>query len=158
MKLTDGYHALAVVVEILLDNLEQTLNGPPTRQEILFSVGPALALAQVLILLLHFAKDGGEAADDALVGDLVNVGLDEQAKVEDELVAHVLGVGDEDGVAEDGVLAVGRVDGHVAVAEGLAWDDVLLEDVKVDERSAAGCVGAGIGVGVAAAGRDDAGR
>lgn len=41
---------------------------------------------------------------------------------------------DDDGEAEDGVLAVGRVDGEVAVAKGLPRDDVLLEDVEVDER------------------------
>jgi hypothetical protein len=42
-------------------------------------------------------------------------------------------VGDDDGEAQDGVLAVGGVDGDEAVAEGLAGDDVFLEDVEVDE-------------------------
>jgi hypothetical protein len=143
--LTDGNHALAVIVKILLDNLKQALNGPPSP--IVGRLG--LALAEVLVLLLHLGKGGGEAADDTLVRDLVNVGVDEQAKVEDELVALVLGVGDDDGEAEDGILAVGGVDGDVAVAKGLARDDVLLEDVKVDERRA----GATFGGGDAAGGR-----
>ena len=40
---------------------------------------------------------------------------------------------DDDGVTEDGVLSVRGVDGEVAVAKGLAGDDVLVENVKVDE-------------------------
>lgn len=44
-------------------------------------------------------------------------------------------MGDNDGIAQDGVLAIGGVDGQVAVAEGLARDDVLLQDVEVDEGS-----------------------
>lgn len=94
-------------------------------------------------MLLHLGKCSGETADDALVGGMVDVGLDEEAKVEDELIAQILSVRNDDGVAEDCVLAVGRVDGDVAVAKGLARDDVLLEDVKVDERRARRVVGDG---------------
>jgi hypothetical protein len=64
---------------------------------------------------------------------MVDIGVEDEAKVEDELVAQILCVGDDDGVAEDGVLAVRGVDGEVAVAKGLAGDDVLVQDVKVDE-------------------------
>jgi len=100
----------------------------------------ALAAAQVLVLLLHLGKGDGEASYDMLKGGVVGVGLDEQAKVEDELVALVLCVGDDDGLPEDGVLAVGGVDGDEAVAKGLPGDDVLLQDVEVDERRARGGV------------------
>lgn len=138
-ELADRNHALAVVVEILLDNLEQALNGAAGGAVVQL----VLDLAEVLVLLLHLSKGGGEAADDALVGGVVDVGLDEEAKVEDELVAQVLVVGNDDGVAEDGVLAVGGVDGDVAVAKGLARDNVLLQDVKVDERRARARLGGG---------------
>lgn len=106
-----------------------------------------LAQAQVLVLLFHLGKSGGEAADDALVGGVVDVGLDEEAKVEDELIAQILSVRNDDGVAEDGVLAVGRVDGDVAVAKGLARDYVLVEDVKVDERRTGRVLGGGDAAG-----------
>lgn len=142
MVLTHGNHALAVVVQVLLDNLQQALDGPPC---LVVPEPVALALAEILILLLHLGKGGGEVPHHALVGSLVDIGLDEDAKVEDELVAEILGVGDDDGVAEHGVLAVGRVDGYVAVAKGLAGDDVFVEDVKVDEGLACGegCLGGG---------------
>lgn len=72
------------------------------------------------------------------------MGLDEQAEVEDELVALVFGMSDDDGEAKDGVFAVGRVDGEVAVAKGLARDDVFLEDVEINEGwTGVGCVGGG---------------
>ena len=45
---------------------------------------------------------------------------------------------DENGIAEDSVFAVGSSDGDVAVAECLARNDVLLEDIEVDERTAGG--------------------
>ena len=67
---------------------------------------------------------------------MVDVGVNEEAEVEDELIALVLGVGDDDGVAQDAVLGVGRVHGEVAVAEGLAGYDVLVEDVEVDQGGA----------------------
>ena len=101
-------------------------------------IWPTLALTEVLSLLLHLAKSSRESAHDALVGHLVDVGLDEESKVEDELIAHVLGVRDDDRVPKDGVLPVGGVYGYVAVAEGLTGDDVLVQNVEVDERSA-GC-------------------
>lgn len=141
---TDWNHALAVVVEIFLDNLEETLDGAARIGGVIGvnyggssgSIWGLAAAAEVLVLLLHLGKGGGEAADDTLVGGVVDVGLDEEAKVEYELIAQILSVRDDDGVAEDGVFAVGRVDGDVAVAEGLARDDVLLQDVKVDEAGA----------------------
>ena len=133
--LTNGNHALAVVVEILLDNLEQTLNGS-ARGAVMQLV---FHFTQILILLLHLGKSRGETANDALVGGGGDGCLDEQAKVEDELIAQILSVRDDDGVAENGVLSVGGVDGDVAVAKGLARDNVLLQDVKVDEGRARGC-------------------
>lgn len=64
---------------------------------------------------------------------MVDISIEDEAKVKDELVAEILCVGDDDGVAEDGVLSVRGVDGEVAVAKGLAGDDVLVQHVKVDE-------------------------
>jgi hypothetical protein len=46
-------------------------------------------------------------------------------------------------VAKNGVLSVGGVDGDVAVAKGLARDNVLLQDVKIDEGRACACFGGG---------------
>lgn len=66
---------------------------------------------------------------------MVDISVEDEAKVEDELVAQVLCMGDDDGVAEDGVLSIRSVDGEVAVAKCLAGDDVLVQDVKVDEGS-----------------------
>lgn len=155
-KHTNGYHALAVVIQILLDNLQQTRNRPPSRL-LLRAVA-----AQIRILLLHLSKRDSEPPHHALIGDLVAanaratpaimtaagtaaavadadaVALDDQAEVEDELVALVLWVGDGDGEAEHAVLAAvvggrGRVDGDVAVEEALARDDVLLQHVEVEE-------------------------
>ena len=45
---------------------------------------------------------------------------------------------DDDRMAEDGKLAVGRIDGDIAVAEGLAGDDVLMQDIKIDETDPGG--------------------
>lgn len=147
--LTNGYHALAIIVQILLDNLQQTLNRPPSAQlDLPASLPLPITLflptttpnkplptvpAQILILLLHLGKRHREPSHHPLVGDLVDIALDDQPKVEDELVALVLGVGDGDGEAEHRVLGVGVIDGNVPVEEGVAWDDVLLEDVKIEE-------------------------
>lgn len=90
------------------------------------------AQAKILILLLHLGKSRGEIPHHALVGSLVDISLDEDAEVEDEFIAQILGVGNNDREAEHGVLAVWGVDSDVAVAKGLAGDDVFLEDVKVD--------------------------
>lgn len=51
---------------------------------------------------------------------------------------------DENGVPQDGVLALWAIDSDIAIAEGLARDDVLMKDVKVDKR------GPRIAVGIAA--------
>lgn len=40
---------------------------------------------------------------------------------------------DDNRVTENRELSIGRVDGQIAVAEGLAGDNVLMENVKVDE-------------------------
>lgn len=63
---TDGNHALAIVVEILLDNLQQALNGTAGvgvcldngrgRNDGALCVTPK---TQILVLLLHFGKGGG---------------------------------------------------------------------------------------------------
>lgn len=53
---------------------------------------------------------------------------------------------------EDAVFAVGRVDGDVAVAKGLAGDDVLLKNVKVNERWAGSGVVAAAGIAAGAGG------
>lgn len=129
--LTNRNHTLSVVVQVLLDNLKQTHNRPPRAVAIR---ALCLTQAQVLILLLHLGKCLGQTPHDALIRRLVALGLHQQAKVEDELIAHVLCMRDDDGKPQDGVLSVGGVDGDIAVAEGLAGDDVLLQDVKVDER------------------------
>ena len=138
-RLTDWNHAFSVIVEIFLDDLQQTLDGTPSP--VVARLG--LALAQVLVLLLHLSERGGQASDHAFVGDLAGVDIDEQTKVEDELIALVLGVGDDDGVAEDGVFAIGGVYGDIAIAEGLPRDDVLLEDVEVNERRASAALRGG---------------
>lgn len=140
---TDGNHALAIVVEILLDNLQQALNGTAGvgiclvngrgRNDSALCVTPK---TQILVLLLHFGKGGGQATDDTLVSSVVDVGLDQKAKVEHEFIAQILCVGNDDGVAEDSVFAVWGVYCDVAVAKWLAGNDVFLEDVKVDERRA----------------------
>jgi hypothetical protein len=72
---------------------------------------------------------------------LVAFGLHQQAKVEDELIAHVLCMRNDHGEPQDSVFAVGRVDCDIAVAKGLAGDDVLLQDVKINERRALAVAG-----------------
>lgn len=129
--LTNWNHALSVVIQVLLDNLKQTHNRPPRAVAIR---ALCLTKAQVLILLLHLGKCLSQTPHDALIRGLVALGLDQQAKVEDELIAHILWIPNDHGEPQDGVFAVGRVDCDIAVAEGLAGDDVLLQDVKVDER------------------------
>lgn len=160
--LTDRDHALAVVVQILLDNLQQALNRPPPDPlAILPDPGarPVDVAAQKLVLLLHLGERDGQAPHDALIGHLVAiVGLDDQAKVEDELVALVLWVGDGDGEAQDAVLGVRVVDGDVAVEEGLARDDVLLQHVKVEEAGLARRLLLQGGAGGAVEGHDAARR
>lgn len=72
---------------------------------------------------------------------------DDDAEVEDELVARVLLVVDAHGEAEDAVLTAGVATGDVAVAEGLARDHEVGYGVEVEE-------GGGL---VAGFGDDDAG-
>jgi hypothetical protein len=109
----------------------------------------ALAQAKILILLLHLGKGGGEIPDNTLVGSLVDIGFKDDAKIKNELIAEVLGVCNDDGISEHGILAVGGVDGDEAVAKGLAGDDVLMEDVEIDEGLAGveGCFRGGDGAG-----------
>ena len=94
----------------------------------------ALAQAQKLVLFLHFGKRRRQAADYALVRHMIGVGVDQQPKVEDELVALILRVTNDHGVTKDRIPTIGRVDCDIAVAERLSRDDVLVEHVKVDER------------------------
>ncbi|KFY89901.1 hypothetical protein V498_06268 [Pseudogymnoascus sp. VKM F-4517 (FW-2822)] len=58
---------------------------------------------------------------------------DDDAEVEDELVARVLLVVDAHGEAEDAVVAAGVAAGDVAVAEGLARDHEVGYGVEVEE-------------------------
>lgn len=131
MILTNWNHALSVVVQVLLDNLKQTPDRPP--RTVAFRA-LCLTEAQVLVLLLHLGECLSQAPHNALIRCLVALRLHQQAEVEDELIAHVLGMWDDHRESQDGVLAIGRVDGDIAVAEGLARDDVLLQNVEVDER------------------------
>lgn len=61
------------------------------------------------------------------------VGLDDQAEVEYELVALVLGIGDGHGKAQDAVLPIRISHRDIAVEEGFARNDVLLQHVEVEE-------------------------
>lgn len=90
-----------------------------------------LVLAEVLILFLQLAECGGKTADNGLIGELVDIGLDDKAEVEDELVAEILGVCDDNWIAKDGVFTVGGVDGHITVAERLAGDYIFLQNIEV---------------------------
>ncbi|CAI6081355.1 unnamed protein product [Clonostachys chloroleuca] len=92
------------------------------------------------------AFDRCKPPNHGFVGSLVDICLDKQTEVEDEFVPHILSVRDENGVPQDGVLALWAIYGDIAIAEGLARDDVLMKDVKVDKRGpriaagvAAGC-------------------
>lgn len=134
-RLTDRDHALPVVIQVLPHNLQQPLNPPPPIPPLLAPVphpriSPLLA-TQIPILDLHLAKQNRQPPHDPLKRPAVAPLLDHNAKVEHELVARVLLVRDEDGVADDDVLARGVGGGHEAVAEGLAGDDVGLEVVEV---------------------------
>lgn len=93
--LTNWNHTLPVVIQVLLDNLKQTHNRPPRAVAIR---ALCLAKAQVLILLLHLGKRLGQTPHDALIRCLVALSLDQQAKVEDELIAHILWIADDHGV------------------------------------------------------------
>lgn len=53
-ELTNWYHALSIVVEVFLDDLQQALNRSPR------AIPSTLAIAaKILILLLHFGKRHG---------------------------------------------------------------------------------------------------
>ncbi|CAH0029660.1 unnamed protein product [Clonostachys rhizophaga] len=99
----------------------------------------------ILVLLFHFRKGRSKPPNHGFVGSLVDICLDKQAEVEDEFVPHILSVRDENGVPQDGVLALWAIDGDIAIAEGLARDDVLMKDVKVDKRGPR--IAAGVGAG-----------
>lgn len=131
VMLTNWNHTLPVVIQVLLDNLQQTHDRPPSTVAIR---ALCLTKAQVLVLLLHLGECLSQTPHDALIRCLVALRLHQQTKVEDELIAHVLGVRDDYRESQDSVLAVRGVDGDITVAEGFAGDDVLLQDVKVDER------------------------
>ncbi len=128
-KLTNGNHALPIVVEVLFNNLKQRLDRPSGL--VLANIH---ALAEIAALLLHLGKGHGQAAHDALVGDLVDVILDDEAKVEDEGVAVVALAGNGDGETEDNVFPLGVGNGNVAVAKGLARDEIFAEHAEVEQR------------------------
>lgn len=149
--LTHGYHALAIIIQILLDNLQQALNRPtPSHLNDLLTITTASirthfltaatrsesvnnVAAQVLILLLHLRKRDRQPSHHTFIRDLVDITLHHQPEIENELVALVLWIGNGNGEAEHRVFGVWVVDGDVAVEEGVARDDVLLQDVKVEE-------------------------
>lgn len=134
-RLTDRNHALPVVIQVLPHNLQQPLNPSPPIPPLLAPVpnppiSPLLA-TQVPVLDLHLPKRNRQPPHDPLKRPAVAPLLHHDAKVEHELVARVLLVRDEDGVADDDMLARGVGRRHEAVAEGLAGDDVGLEMVEV---------------------------
>ena len=135
-RLTNRNHALSVVIQILPHYLQQPFHAPPTLRLRNNPAGLALHLlpAQVAILHLHLGKRHGQPPHDPLVGHAVDVCFQHDTKVEDELVPDILVVGDEYGVAQDDVLAVGVGGGHEPVDKGLARDDVRLQDVEVEDR------------------------
>jgi hypothetical protein len=147
---TNRDHALPVVVEILLDDLQQRLDRPPgvvlitttTTTNATNTAATINILAQIPALLLHLGERDSQPAHDALVGHLVDIALDDQAEVEDELVAVVARARDGHGEAQHKVLAFRVGHGDVAVAEGLARDDVLLQHAEVEQRRLGGAVGA----------------
>ncbi|CAG9989796.1 unnamed protein product [Clonostachys byssicola] len=110
----------------------------------------------ILILLFHLRKGRSKPPYHGFVGSLVNICLDKQAEVEDEFVPHILSVRDENGVPQDGVLALWAIYGDIAIAEGLARDDVFMKDVKVDKRGPR--IAAGVAAGCRRVDRCDAAR
>lgn len=147
----NGDHALAVVVEVFPDDLQQSLYGAASTKVVISCRGavahgsrgnqPTAQGAQVLVLLLELGKCDGQATDDTLVRQLVcggQAGVDDEAKVEDELVAVVFWVEDGYWKPQDAALAVRVPHRHVPVKKGLARDDVLLQHVKVEERCLCG--------------------
>ena len=175
----DGDHAFAVVGEIFFDDFQEGFNWSAAvrveRAVEPFGVdcrghcwgsggnrvgaetgaaaqGTVLVSAEVGCLFFHFGKGGSEAADDALVGNVVGVevgigvmvglvwvrrvgwGVDDEAKVENEFVAVITLIRDRYGEAQNAVFPLGIRHSDEAVAKGLARDDVLLHDAEVEER------------------------
>ena len=127
----DGNHALAVIVQILEQDLAQRIHLPRIR-------GTRIS-RQEMRRLFQVLEKGGEFRGHGGIGGGFGVAGEDETEVKDEFVAGV-GRGDEaDRVTENAVAGVEERDGERA--ERLAGNYGRSDGGKVDERLAGGASG-----------------
>jgi hypothetical protein len=84
-----------------------------------------------MILYFHFRKGTSESPDHRLVRNFINLDTNNYTEIEHELITLVLLIVDADGVAKDPVSVFWITDRNISIAEGLLWDDVLGNRLKV---------------------------
>ena len=117
-------HTLAVIVQILQQDLTQRVDLARVR-------GAAILARQETGLGFQVVEEGGHFGDDGLEGGWVGGEEEDDAEVENVLVAVVGGGGEAYRMAEDAVFFRAKGDG--LGAEGLAWDYVGGVGGKVEE-------------------------
>lgn len=165
---TNRYHAFAVAIQILQHHLAQSVDlaaalvpalaRAPSSTSLATHLVIALVLGQPALLDLEVAQDAGDLAHDALVRldqavpaplrrpvSLAAV-VDDDAKIEDELVALVaLVVDDAHRVREDQVRRRRRAQRQQPVAQRLRRDQVRREQGEVEQRLVRVCACGAIG-------------
>ena len=64
---------------------------------------------------------------------MIDVGVKNEAEVEDKLIARIFRVRNNHRVSQYRVLSIWCVNGQVAIAKSLPWNDVLVKHVKINK-------------------------
>ena len=100
--LTDRYHALAVIIQILQDDLAEGIDLPLRIP----AISSAKVLTQKLPLLFQIPKESGQPANDGDITAHILVLFQDDGKVEDELITVVLPRVDTHRISKDSIVAV----------------------------------------------------
>ncbi len=90
-------------------------------------------MAEELVLRLHLREGTRQSTDDCLVGNLVDINADHDAKIEHELIPLVFFVLDADWVSKEAVFIVGVADRDIPIAKSLSRDDILGHCLEVKQ-------------------------
>lgn len=135
-RLTNGYHALAVIIEVFKHHLTERIHLGTTTIALFSSQYQslnALLFTQEISLLFQVSKQSRKLPDHARVRAKTGILVKHNTEVEDEIIALIfLVVVDADRVAYDAVLV--GADGDKAIAELAAGDDVVGDAAKVEQR------------------------